>query len=362
MKQQTAFSGQLAGYKTAIDADIAVYAAHVRQTTLQQYGEHAAAVTDAYLSMLSNGGKRLRGALVMVGYEMCGGTDATMITRAATALEMIHAYILTIDDIQDRSTLRRGRPTVHKQLTNYHHDRHLKGDAAHAGISLALNAALTGAHAAQMLLAGLSVDAERKVKVLGIVNHTMIVTAHGQTTDIMNELLPKVESDDVRHALEWKTAHYTMLNPLCVGMVLAGAGCEDTNAIRDYALQTGRAFQITDDIMGLFGTDEQTGKGTLDDIREGKQTMLTMYALEHATSDDKAFLQRCLGNPALTKTEFVRIQQIIRATGALDYAQQEAQQAVQAALSALQLHAHRWPTEQVMFLQALATTLLARTE
>jgi geranylgeranyl pyrophosphate synthase len=355
------FKQQLAAYKQAIDTDIATYADHVRRTTASQYGPHAAAATGAYLNLLSRGGKRIRGALVMAGYEMCGGTDRTMIVRAATALEMIHAYILIIDDIQDRSTMRRGYPTVHEQLASYHKKQQLRGDAHHTGVSLALNAALAGAHAAQMLLSGLHVDNELKLKVLGIVNHTMVVTVHGQTTDIMNEVLPEPQAEAIAQALEWKTAHYTMLNPLCVGMVLAGAGCEDTDAVREYALQTGRAFQITDDIIGIFGSDEQTGKSSMDDIREGKQTLLTIYALDHASASDCDLLRQCLGNRSLTRTEFERAKTIIRASGALDFAAAEAERCAQAAVRTLEAQRRPWSQSGVAFLLGLAQALPART-
>jgi geranylgeranyl pyrophosphate synthase len=354
------FKERLGAYKKAIDEDIETYADHIRRTTHEQYGDYAGAVTDAYLDMLARGGKRIRGALAMVGYQMCGGKDRTMITRAATALEMLHAYILIIDDIQDRSKTRRNRPTVHEALAAYHRKLGLRGDAEHTGIGLALNAALAGAHAAQILFAGLSVDEELRIKVLGIVNHTMIITAHGQTSDIMNELTQSVTKTDVEHALEWKTAHYTMLNPLCVGMVLAGAGCEDTDAIREYALHTGRAFQITDDIIGVFGTDEQTGKNVMDDIREGKRTLLTLYALEHAASGDQTFLLKSLGNDDLTREEFAECQRIIQESGALEYAQSAAKTHVKAALDALDVHSDRWDADGVLFLRGLAAGLLHR--
>jgi geranylgeranyl diphosphate synthase type I len=356
------FKQRLGEYKQVIDADIDTYAVHVRHVTQQQYGAYAGVVTDAYLDMLGRGGKRIRGALAMAGYEMCGGTDRDMIVRAATALEMMHAYILIIDDIQDRSAMRRGKPTVHAMLAAYHREQGLKGDAAHTGISLALNAALSGAHAAQMLFAGLSVDPELRLKVLGIVNRTMAITAHGQTTDIMNELAPSVTSEDVERALEWKTAHYSILNPLCVGMVLAGAGCEDTDAIRSYALHTGRAFQITDDIMGVFGDEAQTGKGDMDDIREGKQTILTIFALEQTSHADRTFLKKCLGNASLTRPDFERARDIIRTSGALSFATNEAQGSAHKAVQALQHQEHRWSKGGVSFLRELAEALLARTQ
>lgn len=243
------FARQLAAYKSAIDADVKAYAAHVRHTTKQLYGEYPSVVTNEYLDLLERGGKRIRGALVMTGYEMLGGQDKEMVVRAATAMEMLHASMLTIDDIQDHDEVRRGKPAVHVAMAEYHKEIGMQGDPTATGISLALDAALAGSHAAQMLLAGLSAPDDLKIKVIGIVNHTIVMTLHGQTYDVINAGLSHPKPENLSRATEWKSAHYTFLNPLCVGMVLAGAGCGDTNAIRDYALNTGIAFQLTDDIM-----------------------------------------------------------------------------------------------------------------
>lgn len=243
------FLEQFASYKKIIDSDIAAYTKHVRRITKEHYGEYPAAVTDEYIDLLTRGGKRIRGALVMCGYEMLGGQDTAMITRAATAIEMLHASVLIIDDIQDHDDMRRGKPAVHVALAEYHKKLKMAGDPAATGISLALDASLAGSHAAQVLLAGLDVDPELKIKVIGIVNNTIVLTLHGQTYDVINAGLKHPKAEDQARATEWKSAHYTFLNPLCVGMVLAGAGCEDTDAIRDYALNTGIAFQLADDIM-----------------------------------------------------------------------------------------------------------------
>lgn len=356
----TTFVKRLHAYKQAVEADIEAYAPHVQKITKEHFGEYPRVVTDAYIDLLRRGGKRMRGTLVMLGYEMCGGTDKQMIARAATALEMVHAYILILDDIQDRSKMRRGKPTVHEMLAAYHRAHSLKGDASHAGVALALNAACAGLHASQVLLAGLSAPDELKVKALGIVNHTMVTTAHGQTLDIMNELSQQVTDKDVDHVLEWKTAYYSILNPLCTGMVLAGAGCEDTDAIRDYSLYTGKAFQITDDILGIFGSDEKTGKTAMDDIREGKRTVLTLYALNHASDEDKVMLDRSLGNEALTAEEFEECKRILLDSGALQHAKTLAKEYTERAIQSLDAHAHRWQSEPTDLLRGIAQMLLHR--
>lgn len=356
----TSFQAQLGWYKELIDADIAAYAAHVHATTRRDYGQYGALVNDAFLEMLERGGKRLRGTLVMVGYEMCSGKDRQMILRAATAIEMVNSAWLILDDIQDRSKLRRGKPTVHELLAAYHQNHHLEGDAAHTGMSLALNAAIGGGHAALLLLGGLQVEPDARSKAMSIVAQAIAVTAYGQTYDIMNELTPVVTLDDIEKVLELKTAYYTFLNPLCTGMVLAGADCADTDAIRGYAMPAGKAFQITDDIMGVFGTDTQTGKSAMDDMREGKQTLLTYYAFGHTGASDEKFLRACLGDETLTKVDFERCKQIMQDCGALAYAEAEAQIQIDAALSALAASGRNWSPPHVKFLENLAQSLAGR--
>jgi geranylgeranyl diphosphate synthase type I len=361
VQETEVFQQKLAHYKQLIDDDIAAYAKELQRSTLQQYGANARLEIDAFLSILGRGGKRIRGALVMAGYDMCGGTDQQMVLQAARAVEMIHAYILIIDDIQDRSPVRRGGPTAHTMLADYHKQHELADDSDHFGISIALNAALAGGHDAQMLLANLDIPAEVRTRVVTIANRTMLITAHGQTNDIMNEVVAEVDHANIERVLEWKTAHYSFLNPLHVGMTLAGAEAETLDAIHDYAMHTGKAFQITDDILGIFGSEHESGKSPLDDIREGKRTVLTAYALEHAHKADQNFLIQMLGNHNLNPVEFARCKDILQESGALTHAQNIAQKHVQDAIQALDRASSNWSAEGSEFLRGLAQYLLART-
>jgi geranylgeranyl pyrophosphate synthase len=359
---QAVFAAKLSAYKKLIDADIAVYTKKIQKDTLQQYGGHSRLATDAYLDILSRGGKRIRGALTMVGYEMCGGQDQAMILQAARAIEMMHAYILIIDDIQDRSMTRRGGPTAHVYLADYHRKHRLADNPEHFGISLALNSALLAGHIANTILADLpAVDEASRLRAVSLMNQTMTITAHGQTNDIVNEVIDSVDQGQVDDVLQWKTAHYTFLNPLQIGMVLAGASAQVTAAIGDYAMSAGRAFQISDDILGIFGTEFESGKSPMDDIREGKRTVLTVYALEHADNANKNFLVHMLGNQHLSPAEFKRCKDILVDCGALEYAQQVASKQVQAALAAVDVRSAGWSQESKQFLRGLVEYLLVRT-
>ncbi len=354
------FQTKLKKYKISIDSDIVEFSRYIQKSTLNNYGAQSRVATDAYLDILSRGGKRIRGALTIAGYEMMGGKNQKMIIEAARAIEMIHAYILIMDDIQDKSSVRRGGQTAHVALAEYHKKMYLAGDSDHFGISLALNAMNIGNHYAQTIIANLDAPDELRLKALSIINQAIIVTAHGQTNDIMNEVSSSVTMKDIDNVLEWKTAHYTFLNPLTFGMVLAGAGCTATDAVRDYSLNAGRAFQITDDILGIFGSEFESGKSSLDDIKEGKRTILTLYALENADKADKNFLIQMLGNQNITQTEFERCKDIIIESGALEFAKNEAENSVKKAIKSLKNKNNIFSLEGIDFLIGLAETLVNR--
>jgi geranylgeranyl diphosphate synthase, type I len=351
-----AFKFKLQGYKKIIDDDISTYSKHVQELTSEQYGENARLETDAFVEILGRGGKRIRGALTILGYEMSGGKGQGMILQAARAIEMLHAYILIIDDIQDRSLTRRGGPAAHKALSDYHKAQNLGGDADNFGLSIALNAAVAGAHAAQMILANLNAPENLRLNALSIINRTMVITAHGQTSDIMHEAAGKVTMADIEQVMTWKTSQYSILNPIHVGMVLAGADCQATDAITEYAMNIGKAYQITDDILDTFGTEDP-----MDDIRGGKQTVLTIYALENAKTTDQKFLKSMLGNGGLTMAEFMRCKQILVDCGALQYAKSTTQKYIDQAISSLNKDSTHWTQEGTHFLRGLAEYILLRT-
>ncbi len=343
----------LAAHKKAIDADIAAYTQHLEATTASKYGKGSQLALNAYCDILSRGGKRLRGALVIEGYKMCGGTNEAMILQAARAIEMIHAYLLVIDDIQDRSVLRRGGPSAHMMLKKVVKDQHLAE-------TLATNAALLGCHAAMMILANLDTEPLLRSNVLSILNRTLTVTYHGQTNDSNNESRSDVSEQDVYNVQEWKTATYTILNPIHVGMVLAGADCHATDGVTPYAMAAGQAFQIIDDVIGTFGKPTEIGKGNMGDICEGKKTLMVVYALGHAQAADKKFLLKSLGNRQLTAKDFERCEQVLIDSGAKKYAQTKAQEYVNLATQSIDNNKQHWSVEGTAFLAGLAQFLQDR--
>ncbi|HLZ15323.1 MAG TPA: polyprenyl synthetase family protein [Candidatus Saccharimonadales bacterium] len=341
-------------YRAILEDDIAAYIAYIQTATRAQYGDDAALGSEAFLQVLA-GGKRLRGVLTMAGYELCGGQNWAMIIQAARAIEMLHAYILIIDDIEDESPRRRGHPAAHVQLAGYHRRHHLKGRAAHTGLSVAVNAAIAGAHAAQVVLANLDADPYLRLSALSITNRTLAITAHGQTSEILLSARRKLPAEaDLDRILEWKTALYSVTNPLHVGMVLAGADCHATDAITPFATHVGKVYQLQNDLEDIFGSST-ADIPRAEDIRGGKLNLLIYYALQHALPADSALLQRSLGNPRLTASAIRRCRAIIQQSGAQSWVQQLIDTHIQKAQDSLRTAAQsNWSEAIVRFLYELA--------
>jgi geranylgeranyl pyrophosphate synthase len=358
-KDTQAFSASLQVYRNRIDSALTEYVQELESHTSEQFGGYPLETVKAFTDVLSRGGKRIRGSLAIAAYEMFGGTDEHMITAAASALEILNTYILIADDIQDRSHTRRGGKTAHIILKEYHEQNYLYGDSQHFGESIAINAFLIAQHYAMNILANLNAPAERKIKAIDNVNRCFIATAHGQTLDIFNEVVACVGQEDVDNVLEWKTAYYTFINPLQLGAILAGASESDIAQLADYGLHAGRAFQITDDVIGVFGDEAVSGKSSMDDIREGKRTTLVVYAIGNAQKADAMFLNQCLGKQKLTMAEFRQCKQIIIDSGALEYAQNQARKSADMAKKIIVKNTN-WPKNSQQFLQDLVQYITER--
>lgn len=304
--------------------------------TGEQFGDFSHDSMSAYVEVLRRGGKRIRGALTMHTYYALGGKDADVALCAARAVEMLQAYVLVVDDVMDRSPTRRGGPTAHMMLKELHETRRLRDDSLHFGESIATNAALYGAHAALLEIGKLPVSADVRIRALNTLNTLLMATAHGEINDVYNQVAPDITEASVENVLIWKTAYYTFTNPLQFGAILAEADDATLDVLRDYSVHAGRAFQISDDILGVFATEIESGKSPLDDIREGKQTLLTIKALETASTGDASFLRQCLGNPKLSDRDLMRCQQIMRECGALEAAKAEANQSATKAIEILE--------------------------
>lgn len=340
--------------KQLIEPEVAAFSKEFLESSASDYSEQSRQVLEAYCSVLQRGGKRLRGALVMTAYEMLGGTDQKLSVQVAAMAELVHASLLVIDDICDRSLMRRGGPAAHVLLADQHRAEHLKGDSEHFGLSQAINAALLALHTAEVRLSNLSVAPEVRLSLLRHLNQALATTLHGQINDIYNEALPEVTESQVEAALSWKTAYYSFINPLHMGAMLAEADPVALDVLKAYGRHVGLAFQVGDDILGTFGNTFESGKSSMDDLKEGKVTLLISKALERANQTERRQLLEGLGNPNLTPPQHETCRKIIEQTGALDYARQTAHQHAAKAAAALDQAPKTWQAQDLAFLRDLA--------
>jgi geranylgeranyl diphosphate synthase, type I len=282
------------------------------------------------------GGKRLRPAFCYWGWRGAGGdVGESGIITAAAALELLHAFGLIHDDIIDASDIRRGQPSVHRQFEKLHGDDGLRGSAENFGIAAAiLLGDLCLAWCSQMLdecqLPEPGLSAARKVFHL---MHTEVLA--GQYLDVLEQSLRTVSLPRAMTVVRYKTAKYTVERPLQLGGLLAGADEQLLAGYSQFALPIGEAFQLRDDVLGVFGDTARTGKPAGDDLREGKHTALIALATERGSHAQRADLNRLLGSPDLTEDGIDLLRSIIIDTGALDMVERHIDSRVTQARTAL---------------------------
>ena len=280
------------------------------------------------------GGKRLRPLFCYWGWRAAGGHDGTPIVVAAAALELFHAFALIHDDIMDGSDRRRGEPSVHRLFADLHARSAWRGDPASYGRNTALLCGdLCAAWADQMFHeCGLHPEQVHRGYGVFAVMRTEVIA--GQYLDLVSG----VGDGSVASALtvvRMKAARYTVTRPLQIGAALAGAGPEAQEALAAFGDPLGDAFQLRDDVLGVFGDPAVTGKSILDDLREGKPTVMMALARGNADRDQARRLKDLFGNPDLDPEGASELRSIIVDTGALDRIEQMIKVRTDAALDAL---------------------------
>ena len=278
------------------------------------------------------GGKRVRAILMIVGYKMMGGENEEAIIKASTSLELIQSYLLIHDDIMDESELRRGKATVHKIYEEKHLKMGFGGRPKRFGESMAIILGdLADAYAMQ-ILASSDFHPELKVKAIHKLNEIIEYTGYGQIIDIYSGVMENFREEDLLLLHKYKTARYTIEGPLALGIILAG---KEPAGIEKFAIPVGIAFQLQDDILGLFGNEEELGKPVTSDLAEGKKTLLIIKALENGNEEDRRIILEALGNPAVTYEQLERVREVVKCTGSLEYSRSLAERMVEEAKNSL---------------------------
>lgn len=292
------------GLRANVDTVLAQWARQVR-STLVAVDEDLDAGVDAIDDLL-RGGKRLRAAFCYWGWRGAGRSGNDDIITVAAGLELVQAAALLHDDIIDASDLRRGLPAAHRRLEAQHRARGWRGDPARFGEATAILAGdlCLSASAHLMHRGTAAMPTDRREAGLAVYDEMIVVLTAGQYLDVLVGARPN-GPDAARLAtrvIQLKTISYTVDRPLAVGAALAGASQQTRDAYHEYAEALGEAFQLRDDVLGVYGDPDVTGKPSGDDLREGKQTLLVALARERCRGADAALLDR-IGRPDLADTE-----------------------------------------------------------
>lgn len=284
-----------------------------------QINPEAAVLVEEIKRFAASGGKRVRPAFLYSGYVASGGMSHDAAIFASISVELLHTFALIHDDIIDNSDLRREKPTTHKIFERLHENRGLKGSKSQYGLSSAI---LTGDLAfslAEEILTIAPFPQERLRRARNYFDLLKTQVIYGEYLDVLSGYKDEVSEDEILQILDLKTARYTIERPLHIGAILAGAEPKILEILSAYALPLGQAFQIQDDVVGVFGDEKQIGKPTDSDIKEGKKTLLIIKAFEKANADQTEVLKRVLGNKKATKQEIEELKQVLLDTGAYDY-------------------------------------------
>jgi len=324
-----------------------------RRQRLTRFGSELEVMLEV-LERYTHGGKLLRPTFCYWGWRGAGGAaDSRAILRAAGSLELLHASALVHDDVMDASDRRRGAPTAHRSFADVHRAHGWRGSDERFGASAAiLLGDLCLAWSDEMVrTTGLPADlVDGALEPYDLMRTEVIA---GQYLDLSIQATGSRSVEAAMQVVRTKSASYTVERPLQLGAALGGGDAQLWATYSAYGVPVGEAFQLRDDVLGVFGHPERTGKPAGDDIREGKRTVLLAYAYERSTADQVAALERLVGDPELSPDGVDLVRTVLVESGALAKVEQLIVDRVETSLETLD-HASGLDGETRHALAALA--------
>jgi len=270
----------------------------------------------------SRKGKRIRPVLLVYGYLGFAKKQALGLYASAISLELMHDFMLVHDDIIDKSVTRRGKPSMHKMLNSYlarYKNTKFNGE----DLAIVIGDVIY----AMSIQAFLSIkeNPQNKEKALRKLLAATVYTGGGEFIELLYGLksIDKITRNDIYKIYDYKTANYTFASPLAIGAILAGADQAQVDILFKYGLYLGRAFQIKDDILGMFSEEKKIGKSNLTDLQEAKKTILIWSAYQNSNKKCRLTIKNILSKEKVSKSDLFKMREIVRKSGALDYAKKE---------------------------------------
>jgi geranylgeranyl diphosphate synthase, type I len=282
------------------------------------------------------GGKRIRPVLLLLGFEAAGGHTRQDVHGPALALELLHTCALAHDDVIDRAPERRGRPSIHHGFAAQHRAADWSGDALGYGEAVAILVGdLAFVQADELFLSAHVPDRQllAALRRFTVLREEVMV---GQYLDLQAATSRTTDRDLALTVATLKSGRYSVARPLEIGAELAGADESFLDGLRAFGDPLGRAFQVQDDLLGVFGEQQTTGKSASSDLVEGKRTLLVAEATARLGAADRAVLEAGLGDPGLSAERAAELRELMVRCGARDAVQHHVRDAVAQARSALE--------------------------
>jgi geranylgeranyl diphosphate synthase type I len=290
-------------YKNNVEEELKKFFArkkHETSSLSKELGESLSKLEDFTM----RGGKRIRAVLMIVGYTACGGKDLKEIIKTSISAELIHSFLLIHDDIIDNDDFRRNGPTVHKSYGKMYSPKLAEAIAIIVGD-------YSGYYALDLIINS-RFDDKNKLEALNEIINAIKETCYGEFIDVLGSV-KEVDEKEIQKIHLYKTAKYTFSYPLRAGAMLAGANKQVLKQFNNIGILLGLAFQVKDDILGIYGDEKEVGKPIGSDIREGKKTLLVLKA-------NSPYVKSKLGKK-ISLSELEKIRKIIKDSGSLAYSQ-----------------------------------------
>ena len=313
------FSDLLTGFRRKLDRALGDWLTAKRAEAVAAGAPETLELIEGVGLLANNGGKRLRPALVYYAYRACGGTADDEVLPLALSTELLHTYLLIHDDIMDHAELRRGLPAAHVRFRDAHRSHGYHGDAEDFGRSVAILLGDLAQSWAVELAAGVSTGRGAAGRELARTVAAMCQEViGGQYLELLVAQRRAATEEELLRVLRLKSGRYTAERPIQLGALLAGAPPATLAALSRYGATLGEAFQLQDDLLGMFGDPATVGKPVDADLKEGKFTFLIHHALTHATPEQRRTLEAALGAAGATPEETAAALRVLAETGARD--------------------------------------------
>jgi geranylgeranyl diphosphate synthase type I len=306
----------LTSVRSAVEEELAIFL-NFESAYLNSISTELSPVSEALTAFLLDSGKRLRPLFAYAGFAAAGGSLEKPVVRAMAALELLQACALIHDDLMDGSDTRRGKPSIHRHFETIHVQDELDGFAPQYGLSAAVLLGDLALVWSDQMLNSAGLTTEQFARVFPYYNEMRVELMAGQFLDIHEQTQKTTSVDRSMKIARYKSGKYTIERPLHLGAAMSSTSSPQLfAALSAYGLPLGEAFQLRDDLLGVFGDPSVTGKPAGDDLREGKRTVLIAMTNDRQSEAQREIARKHFGKPDLDAQGVELLREIIESTGA----------------------------------------------